>query len=93
MFSGGLTAAAYTATVVGFTADALAQLVKPDVGQYAVTSTTGLIAESLSDRLPALGPAINETANTFNSSSTGQQVQNSLDKYWSDFANYWSSKR
>ena len=92
-YSGGLSAAAYTATVAGFAADALAQLVKPDVGQYAVSGATGLIAGNLSDRVPAFGPAINETANTFNNSSAGQQVQNSLNKYWSDFVNYWSSKR
>ncbi|MCO1450538.1 hemolysin [Burkholderia multivorans] len=92
-YSSGLSVAAYTATVAGFAADALAQLVKPDVGQYAVSGVAGLIAGNLSDRAPALGPAINETANTFNNSNTGQQIQNSLNKYWSDFANYWSGKR
>ncbi|MCP3706223.1 hypothetical protein M3I54_04360 [Paraburkholderia sp. CNPSo 3274] len=92
-YSGGLSAAAYTATVAGFAADALAQLVRPNVGQYAVSGATGLIAGNLSDRVPALGPAINETANTFNNSNAGQQVQNSLNKYWADLVNYWSSRR
>ncbi|WP_433704703.1 hypothetical protein [Paraburkholderia sacchari] len=92
-YSGGLSAAAYAAMVAGFVADTLVQLVKPDVGQYAVSGATGLIAGNLSDRVPALGPAINETANAFNNNNAGQQVQNSLNKYWSDFVNYWSSKR
>ncbi|BBU31395.1 hypothetical protein BTHE68_51290 [Burkholderia sp. THE68] len=92
-YSAGFSVAAYAATVAGFAADAVAQTVKPDVGQYAVSGITGLIAGNFSDRAPGLGPAINETANTFSNSSTGQQMQNSLNKYWADFANYWSGKR
>lgn len=92
-YSAGFSAAAYAATVAGFTADAVAQMAKPDVGQYAVSGVTGLIAGNLSDRAPGLGPAINETANTLNNSDAGQHVQNSLNNYWADFVKYWSGKR
>ncbi|MGU7768981.1 two-partner secretion domain-containing protein [Burkholderia sp. MR1-5-21] len=91
-YSGGLSAAAYAATVAGFAADALGQIVKPDVGQYAVSGVTGLIAGNLSDRVPGLGPAINETVNTFNNSGAGQQTQNYVNRYWIDFVNYWGGK-
>jgi filamentous hemagglutinin len=74
-------------------ADAVGQIAKPDVGQTAVSSVTGLIAGNLSDRIPGFAPAINETANTFNNSDAGQKMQNSLNKYWADFVNYWSSKQ
>ncbi|SAL04218.1 hypothetical protein [Caballeronia ptereochthonis] len=92
-YSAGFSTAAYAATVAGFADDVIAQTVKPDVGQYAVSGVTGLIAGNLSDRAPGLGPAINETANTFNNSNAGQQAQNALNKYWADFVNYWSGKR
>ncbi|OXI21286.1 hemagglutinin repeat-containing protein [Burkholderia sp. AU15512] len=91
-YSGGLSVAAYAATVAGFYADALGQIVKPDVGQYTVSGITGLIAGNLSDRAPGFGPAINETANMFNNSSAGQQMQNSMNKYWNDFVNFWKDR-
>ncbi|WP_373453253.1 hemagglutinin repeat-containing protein [Burkholderia sp. AU33647] len=91
-YSGGLSAAAYAATVAGFFADALGQIVKPDVGQYTVSGIAGLIAGNLSDRVPGFGPAINETANMFNSSSAGRQMQDFMNKYWNNFVNYWGDK-
>ncbi|AET91688.1 filamentous hemagglutinin family outer membrane protein [Burkholderia sp. YI23] len=92
-YSAGFSAAAYLATVTGFAADAIGQTVKPDVGQYTFSGVTGLIVGNLSDRSPALGPAINETANAFSNSKTGQQVQSSVNQYWTNFVNYWSNKR
>ncbi|WP_341317437.1 hemagglutinin repeat-containing protein [Paraburkholderia sp. IMGN_8] len=92
-YSAGLAGAAYAAAVAGFGADVVAQLVKPDVGQYAVSGVTGLISGELSDRVPGLGPAINETANTFNNSKAGQKTQDSLNNYWNNFVNYWSGKQ
>ncbi|MBN3778792.1 filamentous hemagglutinin N-terminal domain-containing protein [Burkholderia sp. Ac-20345] len=89
-YAPGLSTASYLSAVAGITADAIAQIAKPDVGQYAVSGVTGLIAGNLSDRLPGLAPAMNETANTFNNSNVGKQVQNSLNKYWAEFVNYWS---
>jgi len=38
-----------------------------------------------------LAPAMNETASTFNNSNAGQQVRNSLNKYWAYFVNYWAA--
>jgi hypothetical protein len=92
-YAPGLATAAYIATATGMAADAVGQIAKPDVGQTAVSSVTGLIAGNLSDRIPGFAPAINETANTFNNSDAGQKMQNSLNKYWADFVNYWSSKQ
>ena len=91
-YSAGLAGAAYVATVAGFGADAVAQLVKPDVGQYTVSGVTELISGELSDRVPGLGPAINETASKFNNSTAGQKTQDSLNKYWNSFVNYWRGK-
>ncbi|WP_186145664.1 hemagglutinin repeat-containing protein [Burkholderia gladioli] len=90
--SGELSAAAYAATVAGFAADTLAQIVKPDVGQYAVSGAASLIGGNLSERAPGLGPAINETVNKFNNSDEGREVRNSINKYWSDFFDYWSER-
>uniref|UniRef100_UPI001642121F hemagglutinin repeat-containing protein n=1 Tax=Burkholderia gladioli TaxID=28095 RepID=UPI001642121F len=90
--SGELSAAAYAATVAGFAADTLAQIVKPDVGQYAVSGAASLIGGNLSERAPGLGPAINETVNKFNNSDEGRGVRNSINKYWSDFFDYWSER-
>ncbi len=90
--SGELSAAAYAATVAGFAADTLAQIVKPDVGQYALSGAASLIGGNLSERAPGLGPAINETVNKFNNSDEGRGVRNSINKYWSDFFDYWSER-
>ncbi|WP_152562608.1 hypothetical protein [Caballeronia grimmiae] len=92
-YSAGFSAAAYVATVAGFAADGIAQTVNPNVGQYAVSGVTGLIAGHVSDRVPALGPAINETANALNNSSAAQQAQSSSNSYWANFINHWSGKR
>ncbi|KQR73720.1 hypothetical protein ASG35_22350 [Burkholderia sp. Leaf177] len=93
-YSAGFAAAAYGATVViGVGADVLAQMVKPNVGQYAISGVTGLIAGNVSDRFPMLSPAVNETAITFNNSGSAQKAQDSLNNYWSQFVNYWSGKR
>jgi filamentous hemagglutinin len=92
-YSPGLIAASYAGTATGLVADAIAQMAKPDVGQYAVSGVTGVIVGGLSDRIPGLSPAFNETANVFNNSNAAQKAQDSLNSYWKSFIDYWSPKR
>ncbi|MFT4066934.1 hemagglutinin repeat-containing protein [Paraburkholderia sp.] len=92
-YSGILEGIAFGATVTGVTADAIQQLVQPDVGQYTFSGAVGVANAKLSDKIPALGPAFNETANAITNSSTGKNVQTALDGYWNSFYNYWSEKQ
>ncbi|MFD1560654.1 hypothetical protein ACFSHT_34285 [Paraburkholderia silviterrae] len=80
-YSAGFSAAAYAATVAGFTADAVAQMVKPDVGQYLTSGGIGIAANAVSEKYPALSPAINESANVLNNGSASQAVQNTFNNY------------
>ncbi|MGN6232013.1 MAG: hypothetical protein ACTHNZ_12750 [Trinickia sp.] len=92
-YSPVLTTIAYGSTVVGVGADALAQLVKPNVGQYATSSISNILANDLSDRYPPLAPAINELSNSFSGGQFGQQLQDRLNGYWNSFTNYWGKKQ
>lgn len=84
---------AFGSTVVGVGADALAQLVKPNVGQYATSGVSNIIVNGVSDKYPELGPGLNELSNWFGDSSYGSKIQNGVNNYWNNFVNYWSGKR
>jgi filamentous hemagglutinin len=81
-FSPGLSAASYAASVAGIAADALGQLVKPDVGQYTNNGLVSIVANAASEKYPGLAPAINETSNTINNSNISNAVQKATNNYW-----------
>jgi len=92
-YAPGLQAVAFGSTVVGVGADALAQLVKPNVGQYATSGVSNIIVNGVSDKYPELGPGLNELSNWFSDSPYGSKIHNGVNSYWNNFVNYWSGKR
>ncbi|WP_162600952.1 lipase family protein [Paraburkholderia sp. C35] len=81
-YSPGLSVASYAANVVGLTADAVGQLVKPDVGQYTNNGIVSIVANAASEKYPGLAPAINETSNAINNSGISSAVQKATNNYW-----------
>ncbi|WP_321948621.1 hypothetical protein [Paraburkholderia sp. J10-1] len=92
-YSPALATASYIATVAGFGADAIGQMVQPNIGQYSLSGVTSYVSGNLSDRYPGLAPAINETSNAINSSNIATKAQNSINNYWDSFVRYWSNSR
>ncbi|CAB3802179.1 hypothetical protein LMG28688_05523 [Paraburkholderia caffeinitolerans] len=84
-YSPGFTTASFAGTAVGMAADGIVQIAKPDVGQYYENSVVGIAASTISGRVPALSPAVNEAANQFNSSSWGNSIQEFINSSWSRF--------
>jgi filamentous hemagglutinin len=84
-YSLGFIGAANIGTIVGYGADGIVQIARPDVGQYYENSVIGIVANALSGRVPALSPAVNETANQFNASSWGTSIQEFINTSWNRF--------
>jgi filamentous hemagglutinin len=80
-------AIAFGATISGMAADAVAQLVKPNVGQYVQNGTTILASNAATIKWPLASYAINETSNTFNNSAWGNAIQSSINSAWNRFVN------
>lgn len=83
---------AFGATVTGLGADAVAQLAKPNVGQYLESGTTGIVAGAISGRYPGLTPAVNEAANQFNDGSWAKVIQGFTNFEWNRFVNGGGNK-
>ncbi|WP_150739181.1 hemagglutinin repeat-containing protein [Pandoraea anapnoica] len=81
-YSPGLATASFIATVTAVAADAVVQLAKPNVGQYWTSGGSALIVDQLSTKYPMISPAINETANIFNSSDYSKLLQNKFNSFF-----------
>ncbi|VVD79883.1 hypothetical protein [Pandoraea anhela] len=86
-YAPALATASYLATATGLVAGAVVQIMKPDVGEYAVNGAVSVVVKRLSDRVPVLSPAINETANAVNNSSAAKEAQAKVNEIWSKFLN------
>ncbi|VVE69525.1 Hemolysin [Pandoraea anapnoica] len=86
-YAPALKTASQIATATGIVANAVVQMMKPDMGEYAVKGTVNFFAKPLGDRIPALSPAINETANVINNSSASKEAQAIANKFLSRFLN------
>ncbi|MCE4061293.1 hypothetical protein LXM60_13875 [Pandoraea sputorum] len=82
-YAPALTTASSIATATGIVANAVVQMMRPDMGEYAVGGTVNFFARHLSDRMPGLSPAINETANAVNNSSAAKEAQAIFNNFWS----------
>ncbi|TDN69873.1 hemagglutinin repeat-containing protein [Paraburkholderia sp. BL10I2N1] len=81
-YSPALGAAAFAATIAGISADAIAQIAKPNIGQYTYGGVLSLGAQVASDRIPLASPAINETVNALNNSPYSANIVNWLNNQW-----------
>ncbi|MCE4061297.1 hemolysin [Pandoraea sputorum] len=81
-YAPALTTASSIATATAIVANAVVQMMKPDMGEYAVGGTVNFFAKRLSDRMPGLSPAINETANAINNISEAKQIQSGFNNLW-----------
>jgi filamentous hemagglutinin len=84
--------AAYMGTVVGIGADAVSQIMRPDVGQYWVNGGSAMLSDRLSTQYPLAGPAINEAANKFNDSGLSQSIQDFVNSSWNRISNQPAKK-
>lgn len=75
-YSPGLTAASFTATVAGWLAGGVEQVARPNPRGYISDSLVDTGNFFVSDRLPMLAPALNETAEKVKSSDWMQQIKN-----------------
>ena len=91
-YAPALFTASYAGTATGMVADAVAQLAKPDVGQYYENGVAGIVANTVSGRVPALSPAVNEAANQFNASSWGNSIQEFINSSWNRFLSAGENK-
>jgi len=67
-----------TATVVGFGAGAVEQLLRPNVGQMTVGSLTDMAAKPIMDRLPLYNPVINEALEAWKNSQPANNLQDKI---------------
>ena len=81
-YAPGLAAAAYWSTVVGVAADAVTQIMRPDIGQSWVISGAGVVANAATEKYPLFSPAINEATNKLNESDLSKTIQNNINSYW-----------
>ncbi|VVD83337.1 Hemolysin [Pandoraea aquatica] len=86
-YAPGLAAASFVATVTAATADVVAQLARPNIGQYWVSSGSSIIVDRLSTRFPMISPVINETANSFNGSDYSNSLRDILNSSWKNISN------
>ncbi len=86
-YAPGLATAAYVAIVTGMVADAVVQVVKPDVGKYWTNSGGAMISDRLSTKYPLATPIINEAANNFNGSGLSKSMQGFINSSWACIAN------
>ncbi|WP_186054390.1 hemagglutinin repeat-containing protein [Burkholderia gladioli] len=91
-YAPGLATAAYVATVTGMVADAVVQVVKPDVGKYWTNSGGAMISDRLSTKYPLATPIINEAANNFNGSRLSQSIQDFINSSWARIVNQPENK-
>ncbi|MEK6371042.1 MAG: hemagglutinin repeat-containing protein, partial [Burkholderia gladioli] len=91
-YAPGLATAAYVATVTGMVADAVVQVVKPDVGKYWTNSGGAMISDRLSTKYPLATPIINEAANNFNDSRLSQSIQGFINSSWARIVNQPENK-
>jgi hypothetical protein len=77
---------------VEIAADAVAQIVKPDVGQYWTSSGSAMISDRFATANPLASPVINEATNKFNSSSFSQSVQDFINSSWNRISNQPTKK-
>ena len=80
-------AIAFGSTATGMAADAVVQLVRPNVGLYIQNSSTTLASNAATIKWPFASYAINETANTVNNSNWGAAAQGYINGAWNRFVN------
>ncbi|WP_152554369.1 hypothetical protein [Burkholderia sp. A1] len=78
--------------VIGMVADAVVQVVKPDVGKYWTNSGGAMISDRLSTKYPLATPIINEAANNFNDSRLSQSIQGFINSSWARIVNQPENK-
>jgi hypothetical protein len=81
----GAATTAVVATGVGFAADAVQQLAKPDVGKGVNDLLTLIVQERIDSRVPLAAPLTNELVEFWRQSGTSQDLQSWSNKVWSDF--------
>lgn len=86
-YAPALNTASQIATATGIVANAVVQMMKPDMSEYLVKGAVNFIAKPLGDLMPALSPAINETANAINNSSASKEAQAVVNEIWPRFLN------
>jgi filamentous hemagglutinin len=67
-----------TATVVGFSASALEQLLRPNVGQTWVSGGVDIFTGSLGNKFPLLSPALTELGGAVKDSTPAINLQNAI---------------
>ncbi|WP_414856751.1 hypothetical protein [Burkholderia sp. IT-111MI5] len=72
----------YATTVVGVGADAVGQVLNPNVGQYWVGGGVNVLSNYVSGKYPVIGPIVNAIGNTFNNDDYVGKLQNSITSYW-----------
>jgi len=86
-YAPGYAAAAYGATVVGITADAIAQMVRPNVGQYTYEGVLSMGSQIAGDRFPLASPVINEAAESLKGSSFSRNIHYWINQQWDSIVN------
>ncbi|HDR9021946.1 hemagglutinin repeat-containing protein [Burkholderia vietnamiensis] len=77
----------YATTVVGVSADAVGQVLNPNVGQYWVGGGVNVLSNYVSGKYPMLGPVVNAIGNTFNNDDYVGKMQNAISSYWQAVVN------
>ena len=74
-YSSGFAAAALAGTVASYGASAVEQHVRPDPVGFAVDSTIDLLLYRPTEKIPLLGPAINEAGNSIKNSDWANRLK------------------
>ncbi|MGG1944216.1 hemagglutinin repeat-containing protein [Trinickia sp. NRRL B-1857] len=81
-YAPGLAAVSYGATVMGLTADAIAQVARPDMGEYAYGGALTLGAKVASDRVPLAAPIINEAVASAKTMPFSERIRSWINGRW-----------
>jgi len=73
-------AVAVGATVIGVGADAVEQLVRPDMGQTIVNSMGNVLSDQLTNKIPGAAVVTNELIEAAKSSDTAKKIQSELNQ-------------
>jgi filamentous hemagglutinin len=85
-YAPGLAAVSYGATVVGLTADAIAQVARPDMGEYAYGGALSLGGKVASDRVPLAAPIINEAVESTKAMPFSERIRSWINERWGAIA-------
>ena len=82
-----------TATVVGFGASALEQLLRPNVGQTVAEGAVNVVTGAFAEKFRLAGPAINEFGNIVTQSGVAESAKDAINAYLNTYFNNKGDKK